>query len=667
VNDTLDPLRAIWEQRRGNILERVAVLEEAVSEALEGTLDTELRGKAAREAHMLSGSAGTFGFATASVHARELEHALELDAPIGSNEIPRLAELVGLLRTELEGTPGGDLPTPPPEPDGDARRGPSVIVAGEGQLAEALAAEVRARGVAAEALPSLAAVKAAVREDAADLLVLDLAAPEGVGEALDVLADAALQLPVAVLTDPEQLVDRVEVARRGGRAFLPRRAETVAVVDAVLSLRSRLRERAATVLAVDDDPAMLDALGVVLGAAGMRVERCENPGLFWDALERVNPDLVVLDVDMPKVSGLELCRALRAEARWESLPVMVLTARTDQATVVDVFAAGADDFVAKPLIGPELLARINGRLERVRLFRALAETDTLTGLANRRRSFEALSEALATADRLLEPLSLAIVDLDGFKALNDTHGHAAGDAALRAVAGALNRTFTGTESVARWGGDEFVIGIPGLSAADARERVGSFLEELRAADVGTANQRVRASAGVAEYPRDAGDLDALHRAADGALYNAKSAGGDRVHDAGAVHQGDPERVDVVLVEDDEALCELVEHALRTRGYTTRRIMDGLEAAIELAAATPEVVASIVLLDWDLPSIDGLRILTTMAENGTLRHTRVIMLTGRASEAEVLQALEAGATDHVAKPFSIPVLMQRVRQALQRAE
>lgn len=664
VNDTLDALRAIWEQRRDSIRARVSLIEQAVGAAGADRLDPVSRAAAAREAHTLAGAAGTFGFAHASELARELERHLEGDAPIDPALLPRLAEVVAQLDEELRGEPGagpsaeaGDTTAPFPAPR------TTLLIAGEPGLCAELAAEATARGVIAERLPTLGSLREAVRSSRADLLVLDMAAPEGVSEALDALVDAALQMPVAVLTDPALLVDRVEVARRGGRAFLPRDAPISDLADAVLALRDRLRRRDATVLAVDDDPAMLDALEVVIGAAGLHLERCEGPAMFWDILERVRPDLVVLDVDMPKVSGLELCRALRADARWEGLPVMVLTARTDQDTVVEVFGSGADDFVAKPLVGPELLARITGRLERVRLFRALAETDPLTGLANRRRSYEALAEALAGADRLGEPLSLAVIDLDGFKSLNDALGHAAGDGALRAVAGALNRTFTGPESIARWGGDEFVVGMPGLTSADAREQVGAFLERLRQSRLPGTDRTLTATAGVAEYPRDAHELDTLHQAADAALYQAKAAGGDRVHGGGVHVDGDPERVDVVLVEDDDVIADLVEHALRTRGYSVRRIADGLDAAVELAAAIPDLVAPVVLLDWDLPSVDGLQILRTMAENGTLRRTRVIMLTGRASPSELEQALAAGATDHVGKPFAIDVLLQRIRAAL----
>jgi DNA-binding response OmpR family regulator len=119
---------------------------------------------------------------------------------------------------------------------------------------------------------------------------------------------------------------------------------------------------------------------------------------------------------------------------------------------------------------------------------------------------------------------------------------------------------------------------------------------------------------------------------------------------------------VILVEDDDALADVIAHALRTRGWEIAVIADGVEAAERLGGARPER-ARVVLLDWDLPGRDGLTVLRGLAADGVVADTAVIMLTARASEREVVAALDLGASDHIAKPISLPVLMQKVRLAL----
>jgi DNA-binding response OmpR family regulator len=120
-------------------------------------------------------------------------------------------------------------------------------------------------------------------------------------------------------------------------------------------------------------------------------------------------------------------------------------------------------------------------------------------------------------------------------------------------------------------------------------------------------------------------------------------------------------VDIVLVDDDEALGGLLLHALETRGYRVCWLQDGTDAAEALAGPSPHLRARLILLDVDLPSLDGLSVLRRLAQDGVVPRTRVIMLTFRSSEDEILQALHLGACDHIAKPFSVPVLMQRIRR------
>ena len=158
----------------------------------------------------------------------------------------------------------------------------------------------------------------------------------------------------------------------------------------------------------------------------------------------------------------------------------------------------------------------------------------------------------------------------------------------------------------------------------------------------------------------------LYRAADQVLFEAKTAGRDRIVPTGwqTGQNQAAQRVDIALVDDDEALGGLLLHALETRGYRVVWLQDGTAAVEALGGLHPRLQARIILLDVDLPSLDGLTVLRHLAHDGVVQRTRVIMLTFRSSEDEILKALQLGAFDHIAKPFSLPVLMQRIRRTLQ---
>jgi diguanylate cyclase (GGDEF)-like protein len=237
--------------------------------------------------------------------------------------------------------------------------------------------------------------------------------------------------------------------------------------------------------------------------------------------------MLMLDIDMPEVSGIELCRVVRNDRRWAALPVLFLTSRRDEATVREVFASGADDYLQKPVIREELVGRVRSRLERARLHRLLAERDALTGVSNRQSSVRGIERLLALSRRYGEPVTLAAVDLDHFKHVNDKYGHAAGDAVLRRLGELLLRSFRGEDVVGRWGGEEFVVGMYGMAPADAERRMCELLSGFAAERFTTADGVEFSgtfSAGVATFRADGEDLPELHRAADAALYAAKDAG-----------------------------------------------------------------------------------------------------------------------------------------------
>ena len=280
---------------------------------------------------------------------------------------------------------------------------------------------------------------------------------------------------------------------------------------------------------------MLDAVGALLAPHGVRVVTLSDPLRFWSELDRVRPDVILLDVDMPDVTGIELCRVLRNDTRWATVPVLVLTARRDRASIERIFAAGADDHLTKPVIETELVTRVRNRVERLALHRALAETDGLTGVQNRQASTQALERLLRLAERYEQPLALATLDLDRFKQVNDRHGHAAGDAVLRRFGTCLLESFRGEDVVGRWGGEEFVVGMYGMSGANAHERLDELLAAFareRFEGAGGESFGLSFSAGVARFPEDGTQLPALFAVADAMLYRAKHAGRGRVRVAG---------------------------------------------------------------------------------------------------------------------------------------
>jgi diguanylate cyclase (GGDEF)-like protein len=660
-------LKQIWDTGKADARAQLAVVERAVAAAVAGELGDELRALGAREAHKLAGSVGTLGFTVASKHARELE--LGLDAGIPTPALAAtLADSVRRCNSELFGVddaapaePGPPSPTSPPAAGGDHRDAASVdllIVEDDGPHAQQIIAEAGARGLSS-ALADLASARRVLSLRTPQIVLLDLAQREGIQAALSLLTDTARERPVLVVTDPGESVDRVEIARRGGRGFLPHSLTAAATVDAVISLRQRVRPVGTRVLAVDDDRIMLAAIEASLAGARLDLMTCGDPLSFWELLEEHEPDLVMLDFDMPGITGPELCRALRNDRRWMGTPVLFLTSSSSPAAIHEMFDAGADDYVRKPIVGPELIARISNRLERVQLYRTLADVDTLTGVFNRRKSVEDIQRLLRMAARARQPVSLSILDIDNFKTINDEHGHPAGDAVLRGVGAALHRFLRGDDVIARWGGDEFVIAMYGMSANDGRQRIGEFLEGIRGTrfdERGVVPATM--SVGLAEYPNDAADLESLYRAADEALYVAKEEGRDRVvHCASRGSIG----ADVVLVERDAVLGRRVEQALQTRGYQTQWISTAAEAAAALAGDVP-VPAPLMLVGGSPPSLAAGTLLDLINWAGTIVRCRVILLPRDAPEPMLAEALSAGEVERVAAPLDLANLMRLIRSS-----
>jgi len=304
---------------------------------------------------------------------------------------------------------------------------------------------------------------------------------------------------------------------------------------------------AARILVVDDHEDNVELLRARLESRGYRVEAASDGQMALDRVFADPPDLVLLDVMMPRVDGMEVARRIKADPTLPFVPVIMQTALDSTEHMVQGLEAGADDYIAKPINFAELEARVKALLRikalQEELARANAEllrvsqTDGLTGVDNRRHIEERLTEAFGHAARLNESLAVVMTDVDHFKSVNDTYGHQAGDAVLKQVAEVLRDTAREIDRVGRYGGEEFLVLLPGASLEDARR----YADRARAAVAGRefayegGALRRTLSAGVAAWPHpDVRHQEALVKLADDALYAAKTGGRNRV-----VAHGDP--------------------------------------------------------------------------------------------------------------------------------
>ncbi len=296
------------------------------------------------------------------------------------------------------------------------------------------------------------------------------------------------------------------------------------------------------VLVAEDNPVFQSMLRSMLTKWGYDVRIAPNGVEAWEVMQSAEaPRLAVLDWMMPYMDGVEVCRRIRTAAREPYVYVLLLTARTESQDLVEGMEAGADDYLTKPFNAQELRVRLRaGRrildlqhqlMEAREALRVQATHDTLTGLFNRGRVLEILATEIARSERELRPLAVLMVDLDRFKQINDTHGHMAGDAVLGEAARRMQAAMRQYDAPGRYGGEEFLIVLPGCGARDGyaqAERIrDAFAREPFAA--GGEPLAVTCSIGVSSRGACAtGDADRLIREADAALYEAKSLGRNRV-------------------------------------------------------------------------------------------------------------------------------------------
>jgi diguanylate cyclase (GGDEF)-like protein len=295
------------------------------------------------------------------------------------------------------------------------------------------------------------------------------------------------------------------------------------------------------ILIVDDEALNLDMLGRRLVTRGYNVATASSAAQALEMMRNRPPSLVLLDVNMPGMSGLQMLDVLKGDEDLKGVPVILVSALSDTENIVRGLQRGASDYVTKPINLPVLLARLETQLKMASLVNQLesqkeilarlASCDDLTGVLNRRSLFETLEVDLNRSTRYRHQLSVLMMDLDHFKRVNDEHGHAAGDEVLRQFAERISHSLRNTDALFRYGGEEFCVVLPetnGRHALHVAENIRHLIES-RPFELDTTALHCTVSIGLATFtPPEPINATQLLERADEALYDAKNGGRNRV-------------------------------------------------------------------------------------------------------------------------------------------
>ena len=511
--------------------------------------DTKALQEMHRSVHHLVSNGKTFGYPELSAEARALEQTLKrmLAETIPADDaladhilqqidtLKRVSNEQGSLAAEnasLKHDENALLP--------DAAACNLIfVVEADTEAAQELALQLRYYGYEVEVFNHLDKFRTAIQQRPHAIILMDIEFPEdemgGIAVMEQIQKELACPARVIFISTHDDMAYRLGAVRTGGVAYFTKPINSSELIDQLDLITASQIQDPFRVLIVDDSPTILSYHATILEQAGMLVKTVAEPLKLLGALNDFNPVLILMDLYMPGCNGVELARVIRQIDGFLSTPIVYLSSENDFNTQAEAMSLCGDDFLVKPIDAAHLVSAVTMRATRARFLRSLMIHDGLTGLLNHTAIKEELAREVIRSSRLNSPLSLAMVDIDFFKKVNDTYGHAAGDRVLKSLARLLKQRLRETDIVGRYGREEFAVIMNDTDAASAAK----VIDEIRTVFSRLLHLShdkefsVNFSCGIADLAHFS-DAVSLSEAADKALYQAKQRGRNKV----VVNSGD---------------------------------------------------------------------------------------------------------------------------------
>ena len=482
-------------------------------------------------AHSIKGSAGTFGFTELSARAARLERliaqALALSGSASTDQRQTIRDAADAL------TAAGRVDASTPQVAAPRRPGRATktlyLLDENAERSAALIEQLRHYGYHPEGFATAEALMIATAELEPVVVLIDGSSEETPERAIMAVralnADRDQPIPTVLLAGSGDMEARLAAVRAGIDIFLPWPAETSELIGRLDHLATLDDNAPYQVLVLSADPVEASRTVALLESADMRVRVAPAALRILEALADFPPDMLLMDAALPDCSGMELRAVIQQCPAWSNLPILFLASAAEVERQLASGHAGADDFLAKPVPANRLRAAVAARAERRRTLRTLIAQDPLTGLLTHRAFDRRIEAEVSRAARIDRPLTLAILDIDRFRALNQRHGYPVGDGVLRGLALLLRRRLRRSDFVGRFGGDRIAILLPETGPDMAEELFDRIRIAFAGMSHGGARVNVRASfsTGIAAARSDRTAAE-LVRAAELTLLDAKQGG-----------------------------------------------------------------------------------------------------------------------------------------------
>ncbi len=509
-----------------------------------------------RSLHNLKGTASSFGFADLGCAAEQAEACVaaaqeEGGAALGQQRMVLVAGSLAVLdeQVRLLSKPGGlqaweDLPSFTVSSGAiglDGKAGGRLIYMCDDDpfILEKIAGQISCFGYQCECFKDTQALRSAILARRPDAVIMDIIFPAEGLDGTRALAELQQDLggaavPTVFISARGDFDARIKAVRAGGQAFLQKPVDALALAGVLDRLTGQQKPGAYRILIVDDEPEMASYHSVLLQDAGMNTYELADPTRIMAALEEFRPDLVLLDIYLPQCNGRELASLIRQIPDYVSIPIIYLSSELDHKKQFSAMRIGAEGFLTKPVQPEQLIESVSVRAERMRVLRAMMARDSLTGLLNHSETTKTLVSAMAAARRTAGSMCFAMLDIDNFKHVNDTYGHPVGDQVLLALSRLLQQRLRISDTVGRYGGEEFAIILRDVQLPEATALLESLREAFTRVQFHTeqADFSCSFSAGIA-WSCAYSSMASLREAADKALYAAKRGGRNRVMTANA--------------------------------------------------------------------------------------------------------------------------------------